>query len=284
MPRFLLFLILSIFIAVAPAPGQQTSTKLIVRVDDMGFSHSANQAILKTLKDGIGTSVEIMVPAPWFPEVVALLKDNPQVDVGIHLTLTSEWSNMKYRPISNSPSLTNKDGYFHPFIWPNKDYTGQALSEHEWKIEEVEKEFRAQIALAKKHLPNITHISAHMGCYNLNPELQALAKRLAKEYDIDIDPADYSVIPTTYHGPKESSEQKILSFIKMLEKLEAGKTYLFVDHPGFDTPELRAIHHIGYEDVAVDRQGVTDTLTDPRVREAIRKLGVQLISYADLVE
>ena len=68
----------------------------------------------------------------------------------------------------------------------------------------------------------------------------------------------------------------------MLDELKAGETYLFVDHPGIDTPELRAIYHIGYEDVAVDRQGVTDAWTDPRVKDAIKKKGIQLISYADL--
>ncbi|MDH4089730.1 MAG: hypothetical protein OEV74_03035 [Cyclobacteriaceae bacterium] len=68
----------------------------------------------------------------------------------------------------------------------------------------------------------------------------------------------------------------------MLESLKPGETYLFVDHPGIDTPELRAIHHIGYETVAVDRQGVTDTWTDERVRNTVKRLGIQLISYADL--
>lgn len=68
----------------------------------------------------------------------------------------------------------------------------------------------------------------------------------------------------------------------MIGNLKSGETYLFVDHPGLDDAELRAIHHIGYEDVAADRQGVTDLLTDPRVREAIKKAGVQLISYAQV--
>jgi hypothetical protein len=70
--------------------------------------------------------------------------------------------------------------------------------------------------------------------------------------------------------------------MKMLESLVAGQTYLFVDHPGLDTPEMRAIHHIGYENVATDRQGVTDTWTNPRVREFIQAKRIQLIGYRDL--
>ena len=70
----------------------------------------------------------------------------------------------------------------------------------------------------------------------------------------------------------------------MLEGLVAGKIYMFVDHPGLDTPEMRAIHHVGYENVASDRQGVTDTWTSPRVRDAIKAKGIQLIGYRDLAK
>jgi hypothetical protein len=58
--------------------------------------------------------------------------------------------------------------------------------------------------------------------------------------------------------------------------------YLFVDHPGLNIPELQAIHHTGYENVAEDRQGVTDTWTNAEVKEAIKNKGIQLISYKDL--
>lgn len=283
--KILIFsLLLSFLLGVFPAYSQHKPPRLIVRADDMGFSHSANMAILETLKDGVATSVEVMVPAPWFPEVVSLLKENPQLDVGVHITLTSEWDNMKFRPITDSPSLRNEDGYFYPRIWPNEKFPGQSLKEHDWKIEEVEKEVRAQIEMALRKIPQTSHITAHMGCFGMSPEVEVLAKKLAKEYGIDIDPADHQVVRKRYEGPKETSEEKIQSFINMLENLKPGETYLFVDHPGFNTPELRAIHHIGYEDVAIDRQGVTDTWTDQKVKDTIKKLGIQLISYADLLQ
>jgi hypothetical protein len=68
----------------------------------------------------------------------------------------------------------------------------------------------------------------------------------------------------------------------MLDSLKSGETYVFVDHPGLDGPELRSIYHIGYENVAEDRQGVTDLYTSAKVKEAIKQRGIQLISYADL--
>ncbi|MBL0744500.1 polysaccharide deacetylase family protein [Chryseolinea lacunae] len=260
----------------------QTPPRLIVRGDDMGFSHAGNEALVKCFREGIETSIEVIVPSPWFPEAVKLLSENPTVDVGIHIALTSEWDNVKYRPVSNCPSLTNADGYFYPMIWPNKNYPGQALQENKWNIADIEKEMRAQITLALKKIPRISHISAHMGCYYLNDDVKALAKRLAVEYKIDIDPTDYNVKDARYVGSHTTSEEKVASILAMLEGLKPGETYLFVEHPGLDTPELRAIHHIGYENVAEDRQGVTNAWTHPRVKELIKKKGIKLISYADL--
>lgn len=274
--------ILFFFIAFGGASIAQKPPRLIVRGDDMGFSHSGNEAIIKAYKEGVETSVEIIVPSPWFPEAVKMLNENPSLDVGIHIALTSEWDNIKYRPVSNCPSLTDEDGYFFPMIWPNKNYPGKSLTENKWTIEDVEKELRAQIELAKKKIPRVSHISAHMGCYSISPEVSALAKRLAQEYKIDIDPKEYNVKGVSYLGAKGTPEEKIQSFTKMLESLKPGETYMFVDHPGLDSPELRAIYHIGYENVAADRQGVTMAWTNPKVKEAIKKLGIQLISYADL--
>ena len=79
-------------------------------------------------------------------------------------------------------------------------------------------------------------------------------------------------------------EEKTASFIKMLDKLEAGKTYMFVDHPGLNDAELQAIHHIGYEDVAADRQGVTDLFTSAKVKAAIKDKKIVLIGYKDLAK
>jgi len=260
----------------------QTPPRLIVRADDMGYSHSGNEAILKTHKDGIATSVEVIVPSPWFPEAVQMLAQNPAVDVGVHLALSSEWDNVKWRPVSDCPSLRDADGYFYPMIFPNKNYPGRSLSENKWKLEDIEKEFRAQIELALKKIPRIGHLSHHMGCSSLSAEVKTLVRKLAREYRVDIEPSELGVTGVGYKGPSKTSEEKLQSFTKMLESLEAGKTYLFVDHPGLDTPELRAIHHIGYENVASDRQGVTDTWTDPRIRELIKSKGIQLIGYRDL--
>ncbi len=272
-----LLIIASTILACAQPP------RLIVRGDDMGYSHSGNLALIKSYAEGIQTSIEVIVPSPWFPEAVKLLRENPGTDVGIHLAITSEWDNVKWRPLSDCISLMDEDGYFYPMIWPNKNYPGKSIRENKWTLEDVEMEFRAQIEMAKKYIPRLSHISSHMGCTNLSDSVRMLTKRLAKEYGIDIDMVEHNVKGVGYDGPHRTFQEKKASFEKMLRKLEKGQTYLFVDHPGLDDEELRAIHHIGYEDVAEDRQGVTSLWTDPDIKALIRKLGIQLISYRDLV-
>jgi len=112
---------------------------LIVRADDMASFHDANEACLKTCKEGIARSVEIMVPCAWFSEAVKMLKENPSIDVGIHLVLTSEWEGIKWRPLTYVPSLVDKDGYFHQFIWKGDDPSADNyLLKDNWKIEEIE--------------------------------------------------------------------------------------------------------------------------------------------------
>ena len=81
---------------------------------------------------------------------------------------------------------------------------------------------------------------------------------------------DYRFTYIGYDGPKRTAEEKEASFIKALEKLQPGQRYLFLDHPALDNDEMKTVFHIGYEDVALDRQGVTDLLTTPASGKPLR--------------
>jgi len=273
----------ALLICTSNCIGQTNQTRLIVRGDDMGYTHSGNEALIKCYKEGIETSIEVIVPSPWFKEAVKLLNQNPGVDVGIHLAITSEWENIKWRPLTDCKSIRDSNGYFFPMVTPNKNYPGQSISENNWKIEDIEKELRAQIEMALKYIPRISHVSNHMGFFNISPEVKALARRLAKEYNVDIDLDEYKVTNVRYDGSSKTSQEKVSSFLKMLDKLEPGKTYWFIDHPGLDNDELRAVWHIGYENVAEDRQGVTDVFTNEQVKQKIKEKNIKLIGYRDLL-
>jgi predicted glycoside hydrolase/deacetylase ChbG (UPF0249 family) len=273
----------AVFVSIAfMGSAQPNKIRLLVRGDDMGYTHSGNEALIKSYKEGIERSIEVIVPSPWFPEAVKLLKENPGVDVGVHLAITSEWENIKWRPLTEATSIKDSNGYFFPMVQPNKNYPGQSLKENNWNISDIEKEFRAQIEMALKLIPRISHVSSHMWCTELSPEVAAMTRRLAKEYKIDIDLDENEVIYTGYDGPSGTSDEKIASFLKGLEKLKPGKTYWFIDHPGFDNEELKAVYHIGYEKVAKDRQGVIDLFTSDKVKAYIKKKNIVLIGYRDL--
>jgi len=262
--------------------GQDKGICLIVRGDDIGSSHTANVACIRSYKEGIMKTVEIMVPCSWFPEAVKLLNENPGLDVGVHIVLTSEWENIKWRPLTHAPGLTDADGYFYPKIWQRRDFPpGTALKEADWKIEEIEKEMRAQIELAKRKVPHVSHLTSHMGCSDWDPKIREVFLRLAKEYNLDIAPFEYGVKEVGSLRGAKTADERIKRFVKMLESLKPG-TYLFLEHPGLDTSEMRAIGHKGYYDVAEDRDAVTEIFISWDVIRAIDKLGIKLISYVDL--
>jgi len=263
----------------------QDEIRLIMRGDDIGSSHAANLGCIKSYQDGIMKTVEIMVPCAWFPEAVQMLNENPGLDVGVHLTFTSEWEKVKWRPLTSAPGITDDDGYFYPMIWPSekRPETG-ALKTSDWKLEEIEAEMRAQIEMALKYIPQVSHLSCHMGCSGWNDEVASLHQKLAEEYELDIRTGDYGVerLPL---GPKaNSSEERINDFIKALEKLETGKTYIYVEHPALESMEMSAVGHKGYENVNEDRQMVTELFTSEKLKKAIEKKGIRVISYADLIE
>jgi len=258
------------------------SIRLIVRGDDMGSSQASNEAAILCFKDGVMRDVEVMAVGPWFPQAARLLRENPGLDAGLHLALTSEWDNVKWRPLTPAPSLVGRAGTFHPMIWPHPHYGKErALREQPWNLDEIERELRAQVELAKREVPQLSHLSDHMGFQSLGPDVAALVKRLAAEYELDIDPGALGVRSIGWHGKPEAPTDKVASFTRLVEKLGPG-TWLFVDHPALDTPEMRATGHVGYETVAVDRQGVTDAWTSPAVKEVVRRRGIELIGYRDL--
>jgi hypothetical protein len=279
---FLLFtLVFSTIIMFA----QEKSPFLIVRGDDIGSSHIANQACIDSYTEGIMQTVEIMVPCPWFEEAVKMLSENPGLDVGIHLVLTSEWENYKWRPITCAPSLTDEDGYFYPMIWQQDDMPpGTALRQADWKIGEIEQEWRAQIELAREKIPWVSHLTCHMGCYNWNEDVQALWYELASEYGLKIVPSDYQVEKMPGWKGANGFEEKRDKFIENLKNLESGIIYLFIEHPAYDTPEMESIGHSGYYSAGKDRDVVTRVFTDSKVKAAIEKYNIQLISYKDLQE
>ena len=141
---------------------------------------------------------------------------------------------------------------------------------------------------AEKHSATQPSVRTH-ALHRFQQGSERAGATLAKEYNLpSIDrmdsSKDYRFTYIGYDGPKRTAEEKEASFIKALEKLQPGQRYLFLDHPALDNDEMKTVFHIGYEDVALDRQGVTDLLTSPRIRKAIEDKGIKLISINQLTK
>ena len=263
---------------------EQTIT-LLVRADDIGSAHANNLACIDVFTRGICRSVELMAPCPWFPEAVSLLRKHPTFDVGVHLTLTSEWDNVKWRPLTHGETIVDGDGYFYRQFRKRDGYPDEdVLDGTDWKPEEVEAEYRAQIELIRKHIPWISHISYHMGYLRENEVYSEIVQRLGAEFDLVVDLEDAGFQRFRAFGEKSqtmSSAEKTSALRESLRNLQPGR-WLFVDHPAYDCPETRAIHHPGYEMVAADRQGVVDAWTDGEVLQIIAGRDIRLVNYLDV--
>ncbi|MDQ8197131.1 ChbG/HpnK family deacetylase [Pelagicoccus enzymogenes] len=252
--------------------------KLLVRADDLGSSHAANLACMKAVRKGIARSVEIMAPCAWFPEAITLLKDLPEDrDVGVHLTLTSEWPNVKWRPLTSCQSLVDSQGFFLPRIWPRYD-DDLCLRNRGWNLDEVETEFRAQIEVCLANIAQITHLSYHMGCDNADPKINSLCKRLGDEYGLASDPfvAGYKSVP---RKGKSKGNDVTTEILDALASLPPGK-WILINHPSLDVQEMRGICNAEGRDVARERQLFTDACCSPAIQQLVRNRNIQLISYS----
>ena len=141
------------------------SRLLVIHADDFGMSHSVNRAIIEALENRWVTSASILVPCPWFPEVARWAKAHPDADLGIHLALNSEWTTLRWGPVSPQPrnsSLLDPDGYL--------PLTTEYVASHA-KISDVETETHAQVDKAKAAGIILTHLDTHMGAIVTTPDL-----------------------------------------------------------------------------------------------------------------
>lgn len=251
----------------------QSTAKLVIRADDMGFCKSANQAIIKGYKNGIITAVEVIVPGPWFLDAAEMLKENTGLDVGVHLCLNSEWDNYKWGPITNNPSLVDDNGNF-----PS---TTEALVKMDASKEIIKAEFKAQIELALKHIPQVSHLSTHMFSPDITPAVNKAIKELSKEYHLNLAPVS-SESYAAFWGV--ASNKKMDYLLNYLAKLNEG-THIFVLHPIMLDDESKAIKGSGLDpniNMAYHRQKVLEAVTSGAAKVIIEQKGIELIGIKDI--
>ena len=265
---------------------------LIVHADDVGVTHSVNAATIKALDTGLVNSASIMVPCPWFPEIADYAKSHPDLDFGLHLTLTSERVYYRWGSVASKdkvPSLIDENGYFR----------------HDWaattKIDpkEVELELRAQIDRAYAMGVRPTHLDSHQyRLINGGKELFEVFLRVARAYKLPVfvtrdwfpdrpylesslTPNDL-VLDHTVTIPPDVPAEKWAEFYKSaLKNLQPGVTE-FVIHLAFADDEMKAATRERDTWGAAWRQRDFDFFTSPAFRQLLQEQNIKLITWREL--
>ncbi|HTI94441.1 MAG TPA: ChbG/HpnK family deacetylase [Puia sp.] len=282
MKKILLFwftgISLTLFSSFAFGQNTDKLPRLLIRLDDIGMNHSVNMALQKMAETGYPISASVQFACPWYQEAVAILRRNPQITVGVHLTLTSEWRYYRWGPVLGQtavPSLVDTTGYFYQ--------TDEAFDKSGYKLNEVEKELSAQIERALHTGLKITYIDPHMGIALSTPQLRALTEKLARKYKLAISPlSSVSYFGETYKEmwgePIATKKSAFLAYVS--DKLSVDRPNLMVIHTATPGPEMDSLFDMnssmmhdaaGHPLVGQHRQTELNMLLSPEFKEMIDK-------------
>ncbi len=254
---------------------------LIVNCDDLGSSQSANAATFRAMTEGIATSATLMVPCPWARHAAAMFAGR---DVGVHLTLTSEYPLYRWRGLTAGASLHDKDGFL-------PGTTAEAVDR--LAADEARAECRAQVETALRWDIDVTHLDVHMNVLQARSDLFDIYLDLAAEFRLPVrmmsEARDAS---QGIDARRRAAARQILFndhivypwprttrdvFIETVPKLPPGVTEIFA-HPVADGPELRAYDT---ENAGI-RTHDADCLVDPEVADLLDRHAIRRISYRPL--
>jgi len=274
---------------------------VIIHTDDIGMCQASVNAFSDLNEIGIISSGAVMVPCPWFLHAAAYARQHPQADLGIHLTLTSEWKTYRWGPVSTrdpASGMVDEEGYFHPLTEPAQEHGDPAA---------VELELTAQVERALKAGIVPTHLDTHMGAvahskfmgiylqlgmkFHLPPLIPRLDEAGFRAIGME---AEFAKIAAGLIQQLEGSGLPLLDMLggmnldsdkNRLERtkqafsgLQPGITH-FIIHPSKDTPELRAITPDWRCRVADYKNFMNEDL-----RRHVQKAGVHVIGYRALKE
>jgi predicted glycoside hydrolase/deacetylase ChbG (UPF0249 family) len=280
-----LFAAASLGIPVYVSAQAPPRTELLVRIDDIGMNHSVNMALQQLADTHMPLSASVLFVCPWYQEAVDILRNNPQIAVGVHLALNSEWKGYRWGPVLGReavPSLVDTVGYFRPS-------TEQFLASH-YDLAEVERELTAQVERAQRSGLKIAYVDYHMGTAVATPELRAVVERVAAKYGLGISRYFGETDHTMFDTP---IAEKQSAFETFLGGLAPATLNLVVVHVGRATPELAALVDMnnaaqnttaGEPLMAKHRQAELDMLLSPGFARLRTARNITLLTYADLMQ
>ena len=267
------------------------SKLLIVHADDLAVAHSVDTASFDALDKKVITSASIMVPCAWLTEVASYAKDHPDADLGLHLTLTSEWKVDRWGSVESNDKVTS---LFDPsgYLWPETVSAARNL-----KPEEAEREIRAQIERAIALGIHPSHLDSHMGVLFSTPELFAVYVKVAHEYKLPflavripnapaqlfsiLSEKDVILDSVVMATPVVHANEWRDFYVNAVKNLKPGLTEMIV-HLGHDDAELQAVTLDHPDFGSAWRQRDYDFVTSPEFKKALEENHVILVKWKDL--
>ena len=265
---------------------------LIVHVDDLGMAHSVNAASIKAFESGLVNSGSIMVPCPWFSEIAAYSRAHPEADLGLHLTLTSEWKFFRWGPVLSKDRVTtllDAEGYLHPT---------EAIAASRADVREVEAEIRAQIERAKAFGIRPTHLDSHMGTLYQNKALFETLLKVGRDNGLPVmvskewfarapflpsllRPDDIVLDRILDIGPNIPAERWDDYYTEAIKNLGPGVTQVIV-HLAYDDEEMRATA-IDHPDWGAGwRQRDFNFFTSEKFRRLLKEHDIKQVTWREL--
>jgi predicted glycoside hydrolase/deacetylase ChbG (UPF0249 family) len=267
---------------VVAQPSPSAAPEVLLRLDDVGMNHSVNMAIEEVAATKMPFSVSVLFACPWYQEAVEILKKNPQVAVGVHLALNSEWRNYRWGPVLGKggvPSLVDSVGYFHS--------SGEQFLASHYDLGEVERELSAQVERALASGLKISYVDAHMGTALANPQLREVTERVARKYGLGI---------STYFGEDyftlwgEPVAAKKSSLLAHLANAKRDAVNLVEVHVAERTPEMEVIYDMNAPEqnapgagVVAHRKAELETMLSPELAELVRTGKIRLVTYQTMM-
>ena len=276
------------------------SKVVMLHADDIGMCSEANEAVIPYLLNDQIQSASAMVPCPWFNDIADWYKKHPEMDIGLHLTLTSEWKNYRWGPVSNSssvPELIDTEGYLWRRVIDVASRTPVAI---------IEKEVRAQIERAYKRGIKPGHIDTHMGTLYSKVEYAEAFFNIAMEYGIPANVIEFTPdrvqkfrkqgYPITarliesgrkYTLPKlddfssvpdgKSYQNKKENFFDLIQNLEPGITEI-IFHPSINSEGLKKITNSWQQRVWESKM-----FSDPEVIQFLKNEGIIFTNWKEMM-
>ncbi len=271
----------------------------IIHTDDIGMCQASVAAFADLWDFGLISSGAVMVPCPWFLKAAEYARAHPQADLGVHITLTSEWHSYRWGPISTrdpQSGMIDEEGYFYHQTQPARDHGDPEC---------VQREIEAQVQRAIAMGMRPTHMDTHMGVV-ASPKFMRGYVTTALKYRLPamvfrMDEGSWMAeglnqemarMAMMLCGCLESLGMPLLDHISRLylerpdncldqakaafAALQPGITH-FILHPSIDTPELREITPDWRARVAN-----YETFLSEDLRRYVQSIGVSVIGYRQL--